>query len=474
MGCIFSSDADDGGPLEAPVQSSEVFAFVPGLREPKQSEIAVNLKGKVSPALATKLISLRSQIISLSGRNGSLAKTKLRAKSIDDDTSHLNLEKALNEYLPVLLGLVVGGEKLSSAVKFPWTNVVDAKKDTAIASGYYELLSVLHLLGMLALQEANAYLTSKPPADGYYFKVDEESKRRAIDLLLKAASYFECAIRAVLPNTPDEIKAKLPADVTEAMFRSLELQALGQAVELQLGFAVASVKASLAVKRRLACEQVEIWDKVVQKLGSVPLAKALRDKHELFVKWKLNEAKAAAYYYHSQVLEEGCEDNVHAQSLSCMKASHAFLKGSQKARNEFGNTEPLTKLPIVWGSMKYLSNRIPRETSSKGRIFRDNYLNEKMPRSPPKLPEFPIALVVDPFSLPSLDPAWMKERGYEARTSLTPAVPVYYTLKDQIQPPVPDLSVVGPMPPPATVTDLHALVSLTSVYDVWWDDVKRE
>lgn len=77
-----------------------------------------------------------------------------------------------------------------------------------------------------------------------------------------------------------------------------------------------------------------------------------------------------------------------------------------------------------------------------------------MPRSPPKLPEFPIALVVDPFSLPSLDPAWMKERGYEARTSLTPAVPVYYTLKDQIQPPVPDLSVVGPMPPPATVTDL--------------------
>lgn len=57
-------------------------------------------------------------------------------------------------------------------------------------------------------------------------------------------------------------------------------------------------------------------------------------------------SQAAAYYYHSQVLEEGCEDNVHAQSLSCMKASHAFLKGSQKARNEFGNTEPLTKYSL--------------------------------------------------------------------------------------------------------------------------------
>ena len=33
-----------------------------------------------------------------------------------------------------------------------------------------------------------------------------ENKRNAIEILLKAASYFECAINAVLPNTPDEIK----------------------------------------------------------------------------------------------------------------------------------------------------------------------------------------------------------------------------------------------------------------------------
>lgn len=35
-----------------------------------------------------------------------------------------------------------------------------------------------------------------------------------------------------------------------------------QAVDLQLGFAVVSGKASLAVKRRLACEHVEVWDEV--------------------------------------------------------------------------------------------------------------------------------------------------------------------------------------------------------------------
>jgi hypothetical protein len=33
-----------------------------------------------------------------------------------------------------------------------------------------------------------------------------ENKRNAIEILLKAASYFECAIKAVLPNTPDDIK----------------------------------------------------------------------------------------------------------------------------------------------------------------------------------------------------------------------------------------------------------------------------
>jgi len=46
-------------------------------------------------------------------------------------------------------------------------------QETALGSGYYELLSVLHLLGMLALQEANACLTPRPPADGYTPKATE-------------------------------------------------------------------------------------------------------------------------------------------------------------------------------------------------------------------------------------------------------------------------------------------------------------
>lgn len=67
MGCIFSSDAtDDGGILELPLLSGEVYVFVPGFREPTQNDLTELLKGSVSAALATKLQSLRSQVIAAS------------------------------------------------------------------------------------------------------------------------------------------------------------------------------------------------------------------------------------------------------------------------------------------------------------------------------------------------------------------------------------------------------------------------
>jgi len=54
-------------------------------------------------------------------------------------------------------------------------------------------------------------------------------------------------------------------------------------------------------------------------------------------------SQAAAYYFHGLILDEGEEDNSHAEALSCLKAAHAYLKESQKARKEFGDTEPPTK-----------------------------------------------------------------------------------------------------------------------------------
>jgi hypothetical protein len=51
------------------------------------------------------------------------------------------------------------------------------KQETALPSALYELLSVLHLLGILALQEANDCLTAKATADGYLPRVTEGKKK---------------------------------------------------------------------------------------------------------------------------------------------------------------------------------------------------------------------------------------------------------------------------------------------------------
>jgi len=80
-----------------------------------------------------------------------------------------------------------------------------------------------------------------------------------------------------------------------------------------------------------------------------------------------------------------------------------------------------------------------------------------MPSTTPELPEFPIALEADSFHLPPVDSAWKRERGFEARPSLTPGVPSFLTRKNSAQkrPPVSDLKRAGaPMTPPLIVSDM--------------------
>jgi hypothetical protein len=55
------------------------------------------------------------------------------------------------------------------------------------------------------------------------------------------------------------------------------------------------------------------------------------------------EAKAGAYYFHGLILDEGYEDNTHAQALTCLKAADSYLKESQRIKMDFGNAEPLSK-----------------------------------------------------------------------------------------------------------------------------------
>jgi hypothetical protein len=92
-------------------------------------------------------------------------------------------------------------------------------------------------------------------------------------------------------------RRSLPVDLAEGTLRALCLQALGQGVDIQLGMAIDSSKATLAVKRRLSCEMVKYWQQAQDNLMNLPLANGWGEKHGLFVKWKYVEAKVLLHSF---------------------------------------------------------------------------------------------------------------------------------------------------------------------------------
>jgi hypothetical protein len=89
-----------------------------------------------------------------------------------------------------------------------------------------------------------------------------ESRQATVDLFLKAAGYLDCAIHHVLTQIPPERRRELPVDLAEGNLKALSLQGLSQGVDMQLGLAIDNPKATLAVKRRLACEMAKCWKQV--------------------------------------------------------------------------------------------------------------------------------------------------------------------------------------------------------------------
>ncbi|KAI3868303.1 hypothetical protein MKX03_000214, partial [Papaver bracteatum] len=177
-------------------------------------------------------------------------------------------------------------------------------------------------------------------------------------------------------------------------------------VEIQLGMAIDSVKATLAVKRRLACEMVKYWQQAQENVTRLPLTNGWGEKHKLFVKWKHIEAKAAAYYYHGLILDEGNTEKSHGMAVAALQAAEEFLKESKKVSDTFNKSPPISRNPPLWGTMKYLSEKIPKDTSSKVRINRDLYTSEKIMETAPALPDFALALKPDDYQLPPVDPSW--------------------------------------------------------------------
>ncbi|RAL41293.1 hypothetical protein DM860_010087 [Cuscuta australis] len=410
MGCLVSTPTETGGNKRKPINIGDVSVFVPGLRIPKPVDFSMALDNHLSKSLVERLSALRTRIVVMAGQEGpTITRTRRKSATQHGGSTLGDLLQALEDYLPVLLGLVKDGSPLQHKVQFAWVNQEDDVEETAICSSWYEALSVLHLMAMLSLSQANLLLLPRTSFDGSQLRVSEESRRSSVDIFLKAAGYLDCAVRHVLPQFTSELRRNLPVDLAEGALRALCLQALGQAVDIQLGLAIDSAKATLAVKRRLACEMVKYWQQAQDNIMNLPLSHGWGAKHRLFVKWKYIEAKAAAYYYHGLILDEGNTEKSHGVAVASLQAADEYLKESKKACEDFHAVAPLSRNPPLWGTMKYLSEKIPKDTSSKARTNRDRYSYEKVMETAPPLPDFALALKPDDYHLPPIDASWSDE-----------------------------------------------------------------
>ncbi|KAK9698272.1 hypothetical protein RND81_08G092800 [Saponaria officinalis] len=417
MGCFVSTQKDSGGGnRRRPSNIGEVSVYVPGLRVPKPVDFGQCLGESVPKCAVERLSALRTQIVVMVGHEAlTVTRSKRKSSTQHGGSTLTDLQQALEDYLPVLLGLVKDGSPLQHKVQFCWVNQEDVAEETVMANAWYEVLSVLHLMAMLSFSQANLLLLPRISADGYQPKVTDESRRASVDVFLKAAGYLDCAIRHVLPHLSVEIRRNLPVDLSEGVIRALSLQALGQGVDIQLGLAIDSAKATLAVKRRLACEMVKYWQQAQDNIMNLPLTNGWGEKHQLFIKWKYMEAKAAAYYYHGVILDEGNTEKSHGMAIASLQAADEYLKECKKACEAFNMALPQSRNPPLWGTMKYLSDKIPKDTSSKVRINRDLYTYEKIMETAPTLPDFALALKPDEYQLPAVHPCWNEENVKSAQ-----------------------------------------------------------
>ncbi|KAJ8771976.1 hypothetical protein K2173_027153 [Erythroxylum novogranatense] len=391
MGCTASSFAV-GRRKTKPIVP-EVVVYAPSMRIPCQTDLQRTLRGLVPRDLIDRLACLRTQIVMVAEDTGGTAATELT--------------RASEQYLSLLIGLSKKEIGIEGLVEFKWKNLGDARsKETSVANIWFEVLSVIHMMAILTLFEANALLIPKDHSGSGVRILSSDCKRDAVDLLLKASGYLEFCIRQVLVRIPSNIKERLPKDLQEGVLEAILIQALGQGTEIQLGLAVESQNATLSVKRRLACEQMIYFSQAYHCLSGYEGNHEWGKKHLWFTKQKFLEAKAAAYYYHGLILDKGSEPASHVSAVCCFLAAEELLSESKKAGLSFCLAAPVTRSPPPWGAMKQLHQKIPEVASRKSQMYGYLLEEEKALQALPDLPEFQLSLRPDDYVFPEIDPAW--------------------------------------------------------------------
>ncbi|XP_072981552.1 uncharacterized protein [Typha angustifolia] len=375
----------------------EVAVFVPALRVPVAVDFIRPLRGLISRDVIDKLCVLRSRVVSLAEEKCLVALPTV-----------LVLQQALEEYLPVLLGLTKKENHLEALVEFKWKSL-DDDKQSCFASVWYEVLSVVHMMAMLLLLEANLMLVPKDCQETCDRKVSEDSKKDVIDLLLKAAGCLDYCVNHIIIHVPLQIRKNFPRNLQEDMLEAISIQALGQGIEMQLALALECEKATLSVKRRLACEEVSYFSQAHYCLSGCDTSDSYGKKLLLFIKWKYLEAKAAAFYYHGLVLDKGSEPINHVSAVCCFCAADELLIDSKRACLSFCLAVPVTRVPPSWGVMKNLQKKVPEMACKKSQMYGYLFEQDRSLQSLPDLPEFPLSLSPEIFELPPIDASWDSE-----------------------------------------------------------------
>ncbi|KAF7020993.1 hypothetical protein CFC21_034017 [Triticum aestivum] len=394
MGCGASVPNGKGRKRRSVVQ--EVAVFIPTIRVPVATDVVQPLRGLVSKELVDRLATLRSNVVAL-------------AEDIyhGDMSAVSELQRALEEYLPVVLGLTAKESRLEASVQFSW-RTIDDDQECCLASAWYEVLSVVHMMAMLALFETNLKLIPRDGQNGAEKKVSEDSKKDVVDSLLRASGCLDYSVHHILVQIPAQIKKSFPSYLQEGMLEAISIQSLAQCVEIQLGLASECEKATLSVKRRLACEQVSYFSKAHYCLSGCDTSDSYGKKLLLFLKWKWMDAKAVAYYYHALVLDKGSEPTNHISAVCCLSAADDILAESKRACLSFCLANPITRVPPPWGIMKNMHKKIPDVAYKKFQIYGHLFEQDKKSalQSLPDLPEFPLSLRPEDYEFPGTDSIW--------------------------------------------------------------------
>ncbi|KAJ9132867.1 hypothetical protein P3X46_033693 [Hevea brasiliensis] len=375
---------------------TEVVVYVPPMRIPAQSDLQRSLKGLIPRDLVDRLACLRKQISLVAEDTGGSAMTEL--------------SRALEEYLSLLIGLTKKEHGLENLVEFKWKVLEDGRHENSVSNSWFEFLSVVHMMAILTLSEADSLMIPKDHSGSGIRVVSLDCKRDAVDLLLKAAGYLEFCVREVLVRIPADIKKGFSKDLQDGVLEAISIQALGQGTEIQLGLALESQNATLSVKRRLACEQLIFFSQAYHRLSKCDMNHEYGKKHLWFIKWKFLEAKAAAYYYHGLILDKGSEPACHVSAVCCFLAAQELLTESKRACLSFCLAAPVTRSPPMWGAMKHLHQKIPEVASRKSQMYGYLLEEEKALQALPDLPDFQLSLRPDDYVLPEMDEAWDRER----------------------------------------------------------------